>query len=169
MQCSLSTASPSTSTSTAVLDPEKLRLPWIESHSVAASRSWTYTGTIGPPKEVGQDAVLGIEGVCRESRPQYAVWIAGFVSREDGCHPLKADVSMVLCSLQFAVRINFQGLIVEASAPAVFAWILEEVLWDEEFKEMIADVKSLMNQFCLLYLLLIFVLRLIWLLDHCQG
>ncbi|KAJ4834422.1 hypothetical protein Tsubulata_025681 [Turnera subulata] len=49
--CSLSTASPSTSTSTVVLDLENLRLPSIESHSVAANRPWTYTGDIGPPKE----------------------------------------------------------------------------------------------------------------------
>nr|QKY65020.1 plastidic RNA polymerase sigma-subunit 2 [Passiflora auriculata] len=52
-QCSLSITSPSSSASTSVLDPEKLRLPSIGSHtdSVDANRPWTYTGSIGPPKE----------------------------------------------------------------------------------------------------------------------
>nr|QKY65004.1 plastidic RNA polymerase sigma-subunit 2 [Passiflora contracta] len=52
-QCSLSTTSPSTLSSTNVLDPENLRLPSIGSHtdSVAANRPWTYTGAIGPPKQ----------------------------------------------------------------------------------------------------------------------
>ncbi|KAJ6854997.1 RNA polymerase sigma factor sigB-like [Populus alba x Populus x berolinensis] len=50
-QCALSSASPSTST--AVLNLEKLRLPSLESHSdsIAANRPWTYIGGIGPPKE----------------------------------------------------------------------------------------------------------------------
>lgn len=53
-QCILSTTSPSTSTSTAVLDLEKLRLPSLDAHSdsVAAHKPWTYVGAIGSPKEV---------------------------------------------------------------------------------------------------------------------
>lgn len=55
VQCALSTTSPPLSTSTtAVLDIEKLRLPSLESHSnsVAAHRPWTYIGVVGPPTEV---------------------------------------------------------------------------------------------------------------------
>lgn len=50
-QCILSSTS---STSTAVLDLEKLRLPSFEAHSdsVAANSPWTYLGAIGPRKEV---------------------------------------------------------------------------------------------------------------------
>ncbi|KDP39610.1 hypothetical protein JCGZ_02630 [Jatropha curcas] len=50
-QCILSTTSPSTST--AVLDLEKLRLPSFEAHpdSLVANSPWTYVGSIGPPKE----------------------------------------------------------------------------------------------------------------------
>ncbi|KAJ6951884.1 RNA polymerase sigma factor sigB isoform X1 [Populus alba] len=50
-QYALPSASPSTST--AVLNLEKLRLPSLESHSdsIAANRPWTYIGGIGPPKE----------------------------------------------------------------------------------------------------------------------
>lgn len=49
-QCILSSTS---STSTAVLDLEKLRLPSFEAHSdsVAANSPWTYLGAIGPRKE----------------------------------------------------------------------------------------------------------------------
>ncbi|KAG6750858.1 hypothetical protein POTOM_045373 [Populus tomentosa] len=50
-QCVLSSASPSTST--AVLDLEKLRLPSLEPHSdsISANRPWTYIGGIGPQKK----------------------------------------------------------------------------------------------------------------------
>ncbi|KAK6289197.1 hypothetical protein POUND7_000738 [Theobroma cacao] len=54
-QCVLSTTSSSTSTTaTAVLDVEKLRLPSFEAHpnSVAVDRPWTYIGATGPPSEV---------------------------------------------------------------------------------------------------------------------
>lgn len=46
--------STSASTSTAVLDLEKLHLPSLEAHSnsAATNRPWTYIGAIGPPAEV---------------------------------------------------------------------------------------------------------------------
>nr|QKY65033.1 plastidic RNA polymerase sigma-subunit 2 [Passiflora pittieri] len=62
-QCSLSTASPPTLASPALLDLEKLRLPSIESisHSVAANRSWIHTGTIRPPEEKAFGAIFTAE------------------------------------------------------------------------------------------------------------
>jgi len=66
-QCALSSASPSTST--AVLNLEKLRLPSLESHSdsIAANRPWTYIGGIGPPKEV-RLALFGISLQLRSTK-----------------------------------------------------------------------------------------------------
>lgn len=64
VQCALSTTSPPLSTSTtAVLDIEKLRLPSLESHSnsVAAHRPWTYIGVVGPPTEANFEATLARE------------------------------------------------------------------------------------------------------------
>ncbi|CAK7341705.1 unnamed protein product [Dovyalis caffra] len=60
-QCILSHASPSTST--AVLDLEKLRLPSLEPHSdsIAANRPWTYIGGIIPPKEPSLGTSLAAE------------------------------------------------------------------------------------------------------------
>ncbi|XP_022744699.1 RNA polymerase sigma factor sigB-like [Durio zibethinus] len=58
-QCVLSTTLPSTSTvTTAVLDVEKLRLPYFEAcpNSVVADRPWTYTGATGLPSEASYGA-----------------------------------------------------------------------------------------------------------------
>ncbi|CAL1382509.1 unnamed protein product [Linum trigynum] len=59
-QCALSTT---TSPSTAVLELEKLRLSSLEPHSnsVAANKTWTYTGAVGPPKEETFQATLATE------------------------------------------------------------------------------------------------------------
>ncbi|CAL1356707.1 unnamed protein product [Linum trigynum] len=61
-QCALSTT---TSTSAAVLELEKLRLSSLEPHlnSVAANRTWTYTGAVGPPKEETFQATVATETV----------------------------------------------------------------------------------------------------------
>ncbi|CAI0433329.1 unnamed protein product [Linum tenue] len=59
-QCALSTT---TSPSTAVLELEKLRLSSLEPHSnsVAANKTWTYIGAVGPPKEETFQATLATE------------------------------------------------------------------------------------------------------------
>ncbi|XP_065853347.1 RNA polymerase sigma factor sigB [Euphorbia lathyris] len=60
-QCILSTTSPSTSTT--VLDLERLRLPSFEAHSdsVTAKSPWTYVGAIDPPKEATFGSTLATE------------------------------------------------------------------------------------------------------------
>ncbi|CAI0385127.1 unnamed protein product [Linum tenue] len=59
-QCALSTT---TSPSAAVLELEKLRLSSLEPHlnSVAANKTWTYTGAVGPPKEETFQATVATE------------------------------------------------------------------------------------------------------------
>ncbi|CAI0433371.1 unnamed protein product [Linum tenue] len=59
-QCALSTT---TSPSTAVLELEKLRLSSLEPHSnsVAANKTWTYTGAVCPPKEETFQVTLATE------------------------------------------------------------------------------------------------------------
>ncbi|KAF7845076.1 RNA polymerase sigma factor sigB [Senna tora] len=66
--CLLSTASPSTSSSTgttAVVSLEKLALPSLDgsSDSVTANRPWTYIGATGPPTEASFKATLATESL----------------------------------------------------------------------------------------------------------
>nr|QKY65030.1 plastidic RNA polymerase sigma-subunit 2 [Passiflora biflora] len=101
-QCSLSITSPSSSASTSVLDPEKLRLPSIGSHtdSVDANRPWTYTGAIASPKQPTFGAAFAAETLITSDEAVIAAASAEAIALAKAALKVAEDAAQMVNSRQ---------------------------------------------------------------------
>ncbi|KAJ8763220.1 hypothetical protein K2173_025605 [Erythroxylum novogranatense] len=99
-ECVLSTATPaiSTSTSTTVLDLEKLRLPSSEAHSnsFATDKPWKYVGAVVPPKEVTCGASLVTEALIGNDEAVIAAAAAEAVALAKAAVKVAKDAAMIV-------------------------------------------------------------------------
>ncbi|XP_015577773.1 RNA polymerase sigma factor sigB isoform X2 [Ricinus communis] len=95
-QCILSTTSPSTST--AVLDLEKLRLPSFEapSDSIAPNSPWTYVRAIGPPKEATFGSTLATETLITSDEAVIAAAAAEAVALARAAVKVAKDAALLV-------------------------------------------------------------------------
>ncbi|XP_058000370.1 RNA polymerase sigma factor sigB isoform X2 [Hevea brasiliensis] len=101
-QCILSTTSPSTSI--AVLDLEKLRLPSFEAHLVSftAISTWTYAGAIGPPKEATFGSTLATETLITSDEAVIAAAAAEAVALARAAAKVAKDAALLVKSFPCA-------------------------------------------------------------------
>ncbi|WCJ27682.1 RNA polymerase sigma factor sigB [Euphorbia peplus] len=95
-QCILSTTSPSTSTT--VLDLERLRFPSFEAHSdsVTAKSPWTYVGAIGPPKEATFGSTLATETLITNDEAVIAAAAAEAVALARAALKVAKDAALLV-------------------------------------------------------------------------
>ncbi|XP_017977747.1 PREDICTED: RNA polymerase sigma factor sigB isoform X2 [Theobroma cacao] len=104
-QCVLSTTSSSTSTTaTAVLDVEKLRLPSFEAHpnSVAVDRPWTYIGATGPPSEASLGATLATDNLLTSDEAIIAAAAAEAVALARAAVKVAKDAALMAENYNYA-------------------------------------------------------------------
>ncbi|KAK6232672.1 hypothetical protein SCA6_002745 [Theobroma cacao] len=104
-KCVLSTTSSSTSTTaTAVLDVEKLRLPSFEAHpnSVAVDRPWTYIGATGPPSEASLGATLATDNLLTSDEAVIAAAAAEAVALARAAVKVAKDAALMAENYNYA-------------------------------------------------------------------